>query len=108
MPVPAFQDDFFKDTDRWYEFNYAPNDTWVPTCKQIRPGNAISLVASGVKAIIRGDSIVLVVPASEFVVTNPPFRVSTFAHTGDFGQSPPFTWSGDPTPTVAEGLHSWQ
>lgn len=108
VPAPAFPDDFFKGTDRWYELNYAPGGTWVLTCKQIGVGNTITTVQSGARAIINGDSIVMVVPQSEFAVTNPPFRVSTFAHTGDFGQNPPFTWSGDPTPTVAEGLHSWQ
>lgn len=107
VPAPAFPDDFFKDTDRWYELNYAPNGSWVLTCKQIGNGNSINVVASGARAIISGDSIVMVVPRSEFAVQNPPFRVSTFAHTGDFGQNAPFTWSGDPTPTVAEGLHAW-
>lgn len=108
VPAPAFPDDFFGGTDRWYELNYSPNGTWVLTCKVIGPGNTINVVASGARAIIRGDSIVMVVPRGEFAVPNPPFRVSTFAHTGDFGQDPPFTWSGDPTPTVAEGLHTWQ
>jgi len=108
VPSPAFPDDFFANTDRWYELNYSPANGWALTCKVIGPGNAITTVSSAARAIVRGDSIVMVVPRSEFAVSNPPFRVSTFAHTGDFGQNPPFTWSGDPTPTVAEGLQTWQ
>ena len=108
VPAPAFPDDFFGGTDRWYELNYAPTTGWALQCKSIGAGNSINVVASGARAIINGDSIVMVVPRSEFTVSNPPFRVSTFAHLGDFGQVAPFTWSGDPTPTVAAGLHTWQ
>lgn len=108
VPAPAFPDDFFGGTDRWYELNYSPTNGWALTCKQVSTSNSISIVPSGARAIIQGDSIVMVVPRNEFSVPNPPFRCSTFAHLGDFGQNPPFTWSGDPTPTVEEGLHTWQ
>lgn len=108
VPSPAFPDDFFGGTDRWYELNYAPSSGWALTCKAVGAGNVISTVASGARAILSGDTIVMVVPRAEFVVPNPPFRASTFAHLGDFGQSAPFTWSGDPTPSVADGLQTWQ
>ena len=108
VPAPAFPDDFFGGTDRWYELNYAPGTGWSLRCRVVGAGNVITTVASSARAIIKGDSIVLVAPRSEFGVPNPPFRASTFAHLGDFGQNAPFTWSGDPTPTVAEGLQTWQ
>lgn len=108
VPAPAFPNDFFKDTDRWYELNYAPASGWQLRCRVIGAGNSLTTVASGARAILSGDTLLLVVPRSEFVLANPPFRATTFAHLGDFGQNPPFTWSGDPTPTVAEGLRFWQ
>ncbi|MFN3240506.1 MAG: hypothetical protein ACE37K_03225 [Planctomycetota bacterium] len=108
VPSASFPDDFFADTDRWYELNYTPTNGWTLTCKVVGAGNNIQTVSSAARAVIRGDTVVMVVPRSEFAVSNPPFRVTTFAHTGDFGQNPPFTWSGDPTPTVAEGLQTWQ
>jgi hypothetical protein len=108
VPAPAFPADFFKDTDRWYELNYAPASGWSLRCRVVGAGNTLTTVPSGARAILSGDTLLLVVPRSEFVLANPPFRATTFAHLGDFGQNPPFTWSGDPTPTVAEGLRSWQ
>lgn len=105
---PAFADDFFAGTDRWYELNYTPAGGWQMRCRQVGPGNTLTTVASAARVILSGDTMLLVVPRSEFAVANPPFRATTFAHLGDFGQNPPFTWSGDPTPTVAEGLRSWQ
>ncbi|MFT4512730.1 MAG: hypothetical protein ACI91B_001428 [Planctomycetota bacterium] len=108
VPSPAFPDDFFGGTARWYELNYAPATGWPLQCKSIGAGNSINVVASGVRAIIKGDSLVMVVPRNEFVESNSPFRALTFAHLGDFGQNALFTWSGDPTPTVAAGLQTWQ
>jgi hypothetical protein len=108
VPAPAFLDDFFAGTDRWYELNYAPSTGWQLRCRTVAAGNVLATVPSAARAILSGDTLLLVVPRSEFVVANPPFRATTFAHLGDFGQNPPYTWSGDPTPTVAEGLRSWQ
>jgi hypothetical protein len=104
---PAFEDDFFKDTDRWYELGYAPSTGWTLRCRVVGTGNSITTVPSAVRAILSGDTLLLVVPRSELGVQNPPFRATTFSHAGDFGQNPPYDWSGDPTPTVAEPLRSW-
>ena len=105
---PQFQDDFFQGTDRWYELGYAPATGWTLRCRVVGAGNSISTVPSAARAILSGDTLLLVVPRSELGVPNPPFRATTFSHAGDFGQNPPYDWSGDPTPTVAEPLRSWQ
>lgn len=105
---PSFPNDFYDGTDRWYELNYTPAGGWSATCKTVGAGNTISTVPTAARFIVRGDSILLFVPRSEFVLNNPPFRATSFCHTGDFGISPPHSWSGDPTPTVAEALHAWQ
>jgi hypothetical protein len=108
VPAASFPNDFFAGTDRWYDLTYAPATGWQLACKQVGAGNAVTTVASGARAILRGDTLLLLVPQSEFAVSNPPFRATSFAHQGDYGLNPPYTWSGDPTPAVAEGLHSWQ
>ena len=105
---PNFPNDFFQGTDRWYELAYAPQTGWQLRCKVVGPGNTITTTASAAHAVIRGDSIVLFVPRSEFVVSNPPFRATSFCHNGDFGLNPPHVGAGDPTPTVVEALHAWQ
>ena len=61
-------------------------------------------VASAARVIIRGNAMLLVVPRSEFKVDKPKFRVTSFAHKGDFGIKPPHVWSGDPTPAVDQPL----
>jgi hypothetical protein len=108
QPAPAFPDDFFGGTDRWYELNHAPATGWQLRCRVVGPGNTLTVVPTGARAILRDDTWFLLVPRSEFVIANPPFRATSFGHPGDFGQNPPHDWSGDPTPTVAEGLRSWQ
>ncbi len=108
VPAPAFQGDYFKDTDRWYELNYAPSTGWALRCRVVGAGNTLTTVPSGARAIFSGDTLLLLVPRSEFAVPSPPFRATTFAHLGDFGQNDPFVYSGDPTPAVAEGLRFWQ
>lgn len=108
VPIPQFADDFFGGTDRWYELTYAPGSGWTFACKAVGAGNTITTVPSAARAILSGDTLVVLAPRSEFGVANPAFRATTFAHTGDFGQNPPYTWSGDPSPTVDEPLRSWQ
>lgn len=108
VPIGQFSDDYFKDTDRWYELTYTPTGGWTVQCKVVGAGNTITTVASAAHMIIRGDTILLFVPRSEFGVAKPPFRATSFCHGGDFGLNPPHEWSGDPTPTVHEPLHAWQ
>ena len=105
---PNFPNDFFKDTDRWYELTYDPTNGWRVTCKVVGPGNSVSTVPSAAHMVINGDSILLFVPRSEFVVAKPPFRATSFCHNGDYGLNPPHEWAGDPTPSVDDPLHAWQ
>ena len=44
------------------------------------------------------------VPVDEMVAPWPRYRVTAFAHQGDFGLNPPYVWSGDVQPPVEEGL----
>ena len=49
-----------------------------------------------------GNLVLLVVPASEFQVDLPTYRVTSFNHMGDWGFDN--AWSADVQPTVAQGL----
>jgi len=103
VPHPSFPDDYFKDSDRWYTVEYAPGSGWTLYCRDAT-NSVIQEVPTGARAIISGNVILLVVPGSEFAVPDPSYRVTSFTHTGDYGENPPHDWSGDQHPRVSEGL----
>ncbi len=59
------------------------------------------------RIIIFENTMVLVVPASEFAVAKPDYRITAFRHTGDYGMSPPHDFDGSIWPSVADGLQSF-
>ncbi|MEM8606105.1 MAG: hypothetical protein AAGF92_03320, partial [Myxococcota bacterium] len=65
QPLPEFPNDFFQDTDRWYQAQYAPGAGWSlrVTDATIDPGGSIP---SQARLIIVDNTLVLVVPRSEF------------------------------------------
>ena len=103
LPQPPFTNDFFRDTDRWYELLYTPTDKWSLQVTNAR-GGVQQQVPSGARAIISGNAILLVVPLREFNAFFPQYRVSAFCHGGDFGLNPPHDWSGGPEPDVDQPL----
>lgn len=106
-PLPEFQNDFFQDTDRWYVVSYNPVDGWMLDVTVVTDPatNFTAADSSAAFALIDENAITLFAPASEFAVENPGYRLTSFRHTGDFGQNPPFDWSGDFWPDIAEPLH---
>lgn len=106
QPIPQFPNDFFQDTDRWYQAQYNPSSGWSlrVTDAALDPNGTVT---SNARLIITANALVLVVPASEFSVPRPAYRLTNFRHTGDFGQNPPFDWDGDVSPPVSEGLITW-
>jgi len=102
-PVQGFENDFFGGTDRWYSLEYAPGDGWTLTVSDARD-NQVTEVASAARAIIRDDTILLLVPLSEFGDKTPAYRLTAFCHGGDFGLEPPHDWSGDLQDPVDEPL----
>lgn len=98
--------DFFNGTDRWYELTYSLGGGWrlFVWDWDDDAGEKVE-ITSAARAIFGLNALVLVVPASEFTLSRPGYRVTTFAHDGDFGIPAPHSWSGDLFPTVAQGLH---
>lgn len=100
----AYPNDYYQNTDRWYSVTYAPGTGWDLEVVDASSTKAPQYVYSAATALINGNIIMLVVPLSEFAVTNPTYRVTAFRHSGDYGQSPPFDWSGDYHPDIDQPL----
>lgn len=105
QPAAGFPNDFFKDTDRWYEANYDPTNGWSLKVSDATGGTP-KPATTHARIIIRNDTLTLVVPKSELAAAKPKFRVTAFRHTGDFGINPPHDWDGSVWPAVADGLQT--
>jgi hypothetical protein len=103
VPPPQFANDFFRDTDRWYAVTYDPAVGWDLT-SSLADGTDILGAASQARVLITEEVMVAFIPAQEFHVECPGYRVTAFTHTGDFGANPPHDWAGDQEPTVGEPL----
>ncbi|MBX3233134.1 MAG: hypothetical protein KIT84_20290 [Labilithrix sp.] len=104
VPAAAYPNDFFKGTDRWYAAEYSPAAGWSLKVTDAS-GGSTSSATSMARVILRDDTILLVVPASEFSVPAPSYRTTLFRHTGDYGANAPHDWDGAVDPPVASGLH---
>lgn len=100
---PAFPNDFFIGSDRWYVAKYDPGSGWSIEVSTAN-GQTITPASSDARIFIRDNVLVLLVPASEMTVSQPNYRVTAFRHTGDFGINPPHDWDGTIFPAVADGL----
>ena len=100
---PQFPNDFFQDTDRWYVAR------WTGTQWQLDVSTAVDSniqpAASNARVVISGNSIMAIIPAAEFESSCPDWRLTTFAHQGDYGINPPHNWSGRLEPPVDMGLN---
>jgi hypothetical protein len=76
---------------------------WTMSARDAR-GGTIMPMSTAARIWIRRNTVTLIAPASELGTTMPPYRVTAFRHTGDYGIDPPHDWSGDVEPTVAQGL----
>lgn len=99
-PEPAFPNDFYKDTDTWYEIVKAANgefllEIWLQSLGAPQK-------RSGARALIKDDALMLVVPAPELASVPAGYRMTTFKHSGDFGMQG--DWSGDTSPRVGQPL----
>lgn len=101
---PAYPNDFFKDTDRWYVLEYAPDLGWRFDVKTAFDGQIVD-VDSPARVTLSGSMLILVLPASE-MIDCAPYRMTAFTHKGDYGLEPPHEWSADTEPTVDKPLET--
>ncbi len=73
--------DFFIGTDRWYQINWDPDSQqWSMTVTNgQKPGGE-----TAARAVLAGDTIFWMIPASEFASPNPTYRVTSFIHDGTY------------------------
>jgi hypothetical protein len=77
---PPYNWDYFQGTDRWYQLAWAPDmSSWYLDVTDL-PSQQWYTAPSNARAVIFGNLIVFFIPADEFSVENPPFRMSTFIH----------------------------
>ena len=103
QPIADYPNDFFKDTDYWIELFYAPGWGWGMAATDAA-NNSFTPVTSDAKIIMLNNTLILVIPRSEFLAENIGYRMTTFRHTGDWGMSDD-NWDGDVQPPVADGLN---
>lgn len=85
---PPFDFDLFRDTDRWYQLVWDHSaGQWLISVTQIDGNQQPTVVPSAVRAVIEGDTIVFFIPASEFALDAPPYRLTSFGHDGLFSES---------------------
>ncbi len=101
-----YPNDFFQDTDRWYVATYDPTTGWAMEVTDATNGT-LTTVPSAARIVIQGNAIVLAVPAAEFALVRPKYRLTAFRHTGDYGLNPPHDWDGSLWPPVDQGLQDW-
>ena len=89
VPDPAFENDFFRDSDRWYEATYSPSEGWKLKVTDARNNN-FTEIASAARVIISENAFVLVVPASEFSV--PQHRFTRCSLPRERWCSAPMAW----------------
>jgi len=106
VPSGQFPSDFFKDSDLWYEADYAPGAGWTLKVTDAR-NNMLKQVPSNARIILQSNAVVLAVPANELAVKRPSYRVTTFRHKGDYGIPPPYDWNGSIQPPVSMGLQAF-
>lgn len=92
--IEPFVWDFFQGTDRWYELKWHPQiDLWTLDVSDV-VNQQRQPAASNARAVIDGNLIVFFIPAGEFAVPRPGYRLTTFFTDGTFE---PETSVGDVT-----------
>jgi len=94
--------DYFGGTDKWIAAYYEPTDGWRLEATEYRD-DAPASVSTDARVIFEGDTVALIVPASEFQSAIPGSRVSLFRHTGEFGADGS-DWAGVVFPRLDEPL----
>lgn len=100
---PEYPGDFFDDTDRWYAVTYDPAKGWALTVSIIVDGE-VRGASSQARMIVQGNTMTLLVPRIEFHEPCPSYRMTAFAHEGDYGLRPPYVFSADVEPLVGQPL----
>ncbi len=100
---PQYPGDFFDDTDRWYVVTYEPTSGWALTSSAVVDGQIVAAPTSA-RVVVDDGTLTLLVPLDEFDDPCPKYRMTAFAHGGDYGLQPPYDFSADVEPLVGQPL----
>lgn len=88
QPQGPYDWDLFQGADRWYQLERALDGTWRLEVSQVDDNQNINRVnESTVRAVIRGDSILFFISASEMSASAPGYRLTSFKDRGNFNFS---------------------
>lgn len=88
---PPYDWDYWQNTDQWYILDWMPpNQAWTVSVL----GENWEPLDSNARVVIYEDLVVFFIPADEFSVENPAYRMSAFGHDGSYQ---PAVSSGDVT-----------
>jgi hypothetical protein len=80
---PPYDWDYFQNTDRWYTLDWDPTQAdWFLTVTDV--ANNQWNAPSNARAVIYHDMVIFFIPAEEFSVEQPGYRLSAFGHDGTF------------------------
>jgi len=102
-----FEDDLFKNSDRWYEGLYAPGPGWSMKVSNAKGTSITAASGSGARIVLGDEWIFFLAPHSEIASMTPSalMRTSIFRHPGDFG-TPSGDYDGSVYPAVDQPLYS--
>jgi hypothetical protein len=85
---PPYDWDFFQGTDRWYQVIWDANlARWSVVVTQLDAAGGFNGVASSVRVVIEGDTLVFFISGEEFPSTDPGYRLTAFGHDGFYSPS---------------------
>jgi hypothetical protein len=95
---PPYNWDYYQGTDRWYTLNWDfIHGDWSLSVTDVARNQWSA--PSKARAVIHGDVVVFFIPAEEFSVEQPGYRLTAFGHDGSFAleQSSGDVTGADPT-----------
>ncbi len=82
---PPYNWDYFQNTDRWYALNWNPDmSEWTLSVADFAQQEYIS--PSAARAVVMDDTITFFIPATEFSIEYPTYRMTAFGDDGTFSQ----------------------
>ena len=86
---PPYDFDLFQGADRWYQLIWDHNaQLWSLDVSRVDTSQSIGpYMGSAARVVVQGDTIVFFIPASEFELELPPYRLTSFGHDGAYSES---------------------
>ncbi|MEM6370636.1 MAG: hypothetical protein AAGD10_18220 [Myxococcota bacterium] len=88
VPRDPFIWDYFQGADRWYQLNWDHiGREWSVTATQVDSTQGTMQVSTAARAVISANVITWYVPSTEVARPTPDYRLTAFAHDGQFSEN---------------------